>query len=233
MSSAAFDTKSIVATVESILPLAPDIWQIILKPQPFVAYQAGQYLQIIVNNEAVCYSIANAPLGSSKYELHIRSNPNNELSKQVLKIINSSKNTNINLRVPLGYCHLHELSASLPILFIAGGTGIAPIKAMLEELQARSDPRKIELFWGARSQNDLYIDAKIKQLQTVMPNLSYYSVLPNVSETLTTLVLAKHKKDLKKWQVIVSGPYNLAINSRVALIKAGLPDTQIRSDAFI
>ena len=71
----------IQARVESITPLTDSILQLILKPDVYIDYQAGQYLQIMHENEAFSYSIANAPLGSHQYELHIRhtrDNPYNQ-----------------------------------------------------------------------------------------------------------------------------------------------------------
>lgn len=223
--------KSITAQVERVTPLTDSILQVILAPGRYVDYQAGQYLQILSNGEELSYSIANAPLGSHKYELHIRHSQDNTSNQQLLAEI--KKRGAVTIRLPLGDCHLDKLQANKPILFIAGGTGFAPIQAMIEQLLASGDKRSFELFWGARSQSDLYMDEKVRQWQAHVEHFRYFSLLSNTSkETLASVILDHHQNDLKQWQIVIGGPFDMVYAIRDALLAQGVSSAQLFSDAF-
>lgn len=223
--------KPIRAQVERITPLTDSILQLVLVPECYVEYQAGQYLEIISAGEALSYSIANAPLGSHKYELHIRHSPDNVYNQQLLAEI--KQRGIVTIRLPLGDCHLDKLQAGRPILFIAGGTGFAPINAMIEQLLATGDQRPFELFWGARSQSDLYMNEKVIDWQAHVAHFRYVSLQSNSSkETLTSLVLEHHPNDLNIWQFVIDGPFDMVYVIRDALVAQGVPRAQLFSDAF-
>ena len=167
------------AQVESIAPLTDSIIHLILKPNTYVPYQAGQYLNILCEKQEFSYSIANAPLGAQHYELHIRHSLENPYNQNLFASI--KKNGRVTLKLPLGECSIDKLDTNRPILFIAGGTGFAPVHAMIEQLLADSDPRVFELFWSARSQSDLYLDEKVLLWQTHISHFKYYSFLTDAS----------------------------------------------------
>lgn len=223
--------KTIKAQVESITPLTDSILQLILSPEVYVDYQAGQYLQIITGEDALSYSIANAPLGSHKYELHIRHSRENLNNQRMLAEI---KNTGaVTIRLPLGECDISHLHADKPILFIAAGTGFAPIKAMIEQLLAKGEPRVFELFWGARSQSDLYMDEKVSHWRTHVRHFQYFSQLSETSKiTLATKVLTRHQHDLNDWQIVISGPFDMVYDMRDRLLAQGVSAENLFSDAF-
>ena len=223
--------KTTQAQIESITPLTDSILQVILAPDEYIDYQAGQYLQIISENEALSYSIANAPLGSHKYELHIRHSRDNPLNQRLLAEI--KRKGAVSIRLPLGDCDLSHLHPDKPIIFIAGGTGFAPIKAMIEQLLAAGEPRPFELFWGARSQSDLYMDEKVTHWQTHVRHFQYFSLLSNTSnETLVTKALTRHAEDLGDWQIVISGPFDMVYGIRDQLMEHGASVTNLFSDAF-
>ena len=76
--------KFVQAQVSSIFPLTNSILQIFLSPDEYIHYEAGQYLKIITEEEAFSFSIANAPLGSHQYELHIRHGRDNPSSTSLI-----------------------------------------------------------------------------------------------------------------------------------------------------
>ncbi|HBI20989.1 MAG TPA: NAD(P)H-flavin reductase [Legionella sp.] len=223
--------KIIQARVESITPLTDSILQLMLKPDEYIDYQAGQYLQMLFENEAFSYSIANAPLGSRQYELHIRHTRDNPYHQPLFAHI--KRHGVVTLQLPLGACHVSRLDAVKPILFIAGGTGFAPIKAMIEQLLADGEPRPFELFWGARAQRDLYMDDKAMHWQTHVAHFTYF---PHRSEpqgmTLADRVLAQHRHDIQDWQMVLSGPFDMVYHTRDALVAAGVLPEHLFSDAF-
>ncbi len=223
--------KVTAAQVDNIIPLTDSILQITLIPEQFIDYIAGQYLQILFADEAFSYSIANAPLGSKKYELHIRHSPDNPFTKTLLAEI--KKSGTVKLNMPLGTCHLQNLDVQKPILFIAGGTGFAPIKAMIEQLLADGDHRSFELFWGARSQSDLYMDDAVSHWQKHVSRFNYFSLISNSrKENLASLILERHPHDLNDWQIVIGGPFDMVYSTRDKLVERGIFRENIFSDAF-
>ncbi|KTC65319.1 NAD(P)H-flavin reductase (plasmid) [Legionella adelaidensis] len=219
------------ATIESITPLTDSIIQLLLKPEKYIDYSPGQYLQIVQGKEEYSYSIANAPLGSHKYELHIRHSKGNPYTQTLFAEI--KKTGLVKIKVPMGDCHLGRLNTEMPILFVAGGTGFAPIKAMIEQLLANSDQRQFELFWGARSKSDLYMDNKVSHWHQHVPTFRYFSSFSDPDkESLASLILSQHSKDLKNWQIVISGPFDMVYHTRDKLMEAGVPINNLFSDAF-
>jgi len=224
------NTKITLAQVERIVPLTDSILQLILTPEDYIDYEAGQYLQILQGNEAFSYSIANAPLGSHSYELHIRHSRDNPYNQALLTDIKHQGKVQIQL--PFGDCHLNRMQPK-PILFIAGGTGFAPIKAIIEQLLATGELRPFELIWGARSQSDLYMDELVTHWQHHVPQFQYFSLLSETSqETLASTALARHQHDLNDWQVVISGPFDMVYNTRDLLVEHGALRENLFSDAF-
>ena len=224
--------QSIHAQVERVNPLTDSILGLILKPERYIDYKAGQYLDIHFANESASFSIANAPLGSHHYELHIRNSKENASNQRLLAEI--KQRGALTLSIPFGDCHLDNLDEQKPILFIAGGTGFAPIKAMIEQLFASDDKRSFELFWGARSQSDLYMHDKLIQWQAHASHFRYFTLLPNtrLKDSLASMVLEQHQQDLNDWQIIISGPFDMVFATRDSLLAHGVSSRQMFSDAF-
>lgn len=220
-----------IAQVMQVVPLTDSILKVILSPQDYIDYAAGQYLKIKCHEEWLCYSIANAPFGPHYYELHIRHAENNPYYQQLLTHIKEQRALTISL--PHGECQINRLYPDKPILFIAGGTGFAPIKAMIEHLLATGDRRQFELYWGARSQSDLYMDEKVKQWQTHVDHFRYVALLSGGKEqSLAETVHAHHASDLLQYQVVLGGPFDMVYAVRDALVAFGMAKEQLFSDAF-
>lgn len=221
----------IQAQIDKISPLTDSIMQLMLAPDEYVDYQAGQYLQILFGDEAFSYSIANAPLGSHKYELHIRHSPDNPYNQLLFAHI--KEHGTVTVRLPFGECSINHLEPQRPILFIAGGTGFAPVKAMIEQLLATSDNRPFELIWGARSRSDLYFDDKVTQWQNHVSRFEYCSFLSSEQkDTLASCVLNRHPSDLGDWQIVLSGPFDMVYSTRDILVSNGVSPAHLFSDAF-
>ncbi|MBA2648309.1 MAG: NAD(P)H-flavin reductase [Legionella sp.] len=223
--------KSINAQIEKISPLTDSIVQLILKPTQYIDYEAGQYLKIILEDEALSFSIANAPLGAHQYELHIRHSKDNPCHQQLFAYIKA--HGSIPVALPFGTCSINHLEPKRPILFLAGGTGVAPVHAMIEQLLTLDDSRMFELYWVARSQNDLYLDEKIKNWQIHSSRFNYFSSISDENkDNLTVAVLNNHLQDLKDWQIVISGPFDMVYSTRDTLVQAGVSPAHIFSDAL-
>lgn len=221
----------ITAHVEQITALTDTVLQLILKPEMFVDYQAGQYLQIIFEQQAFSYSIANAPQASHHYELHIRHAPDNPYHQSLFAHI--KRDRFVTIRLPEGLCHINRLHRNKPILFIAGGTGFAPIKAMIEQLLVNGDPRTFELFWGARSKSDLYLEATVLQWQTKARRFNYASYLPeDIEASLVDKVIKYHEQNIQDFQIVLSGPFDMVLSMRDVLLARNVLPDNLFSDAF-
>ena len=219
------------ATVVRMTPLTDTILQLVLAPEHYIDYYAGQYLQLLVGDAELCYSIANAPLGTRQYELHIRHRPDNPSDLHLLDDI--KKKGVINVRAPFGVCDFKHLDPIKPILFIAAGTGFAPVHAMIEQLLVLGEARQFELVWTARTQSDLYLDEKVKQWQNHVHQFQYVSLLSSHDkQTSASVVLSRHQGALIDWQVVISGPFDWVYDTRDQLVAYGVSLENLYSDAF-
>ena len=144
--------------VTDIHPAGSDVYRIILKPQSGLvpAYQAGQYLEIILPNKQPCaFSIASAPLNHQEaLELHIQKLPDRSNSTLLFDQLH---NGCVDVRMPSGNCFLPEPLPETPLVFVAAGTGFAQMKSMVEHCLNLKYSGEIYLYWGARTPTDFYL----------------------------------------------------------------------------
>lgn len=224
--------EKIKARIDSIHPLTDTVLQVMLVPESFIAYQPGQYLQIICQDEAMSYSIANGPLGSGKYELHIRHSRDNAANQALLHDIKTKGSLTIQL--PFGDCYLSRLEKEKSIVFIAAGTGFAPVKAMIEQLLMDADPRSFALFWLSRSQSDLYMDNMVATWQSHVKHFRYYPLISGdtihkLADLFKKIHQANHAAN-QQW--VISGPFDMVYSLRDMLVAQGISPGTIYADAF-
>ena len=224
--------KTTQARVIHTTALTKHLLHVILEPESYITYEAGQYLQIISpTTQALNYSIANAPNTTYTYELHIRHSRDTRNNKQLLRDI--AQQNPLTLRLPLGQCTLRAINPIKPILFIAGGTGFAPIKAMIEQLIIENQTRPVILYWNARSTHDLYMHAQAQVWSDQIPWFTYYSRLSHENkESIHTLILNHPIGSLHDWQIVLAGPFDMVYTLRDELLTYGMPMDQLYSDAF-
>ncbi|MDF1758730.1 MAG: NAD(P)H-flavin reductase [Legionellaceae bacterium] len=225
------DVVELKATVEYVSPLTNSVLKFVLKPEKYVPYYAGQYLQLISDDDVYSYSIANAPLGSMRYELHIRHSRDNT---QTQKLLSDMKNKGeVRLKVPFGNCSVACIDATKPIIFIAAGSGFAPIKAMLEQLFADCDERVLKLYWRVSSKSHLYMNEKLLEWQGSMSTFSYSSDLSESrDDCFISKIIQQNSDDLLHYQIVMSGPFDFMYDMRDALTANGVSPENIFSDAF-
>lgn len=223
--------KSISAKVSHISPLTNTIIQVELEPHEFVSYRAGQYLLLKAGSQQAYFSIANAPLGTQKYELHIRHEKKNIFSEELLKHFQMGRE--IKLELPMGLAHIGHLQVSRPIIFIAGGTGFAPIKAIIEQLLYSDDPRIFECYWGAKEQSDLYWQNKLLNWQQHVKSFSHLALFEGKkSYHIIDHIYERHVENIKEMQFLICGPFEMVYACRDKLIELGVLPAYIYSDAF-
>ena len=148
--------STIEAKVLRVIDAADDvkIVQLRFPPGVRVKFKAGQYLEVILDDGARrSFSMANAPQQSDLAVLHVRVIPGGRFSGEVLPALAAGGKLRVEL--PAGDFWLRE--SAKPAVFVASGTGFAPIKSILEDAFKRGIDREMVLYWGARRMQDLYL----------------------------------------------------------------------------
>lgn len=170
------EIKELPARVERIERLAPDVMGLRLRLpaiEPF-AWQAGQYVDVMLPGERRrSFSLANPPRDSALLELHVRRTPGGAFSEQVFGAMKAG--ALLRIEGPLG--QFIYRTGERPVLLIGGGTGYAPLKAIIREVLETETRRDLTLFWGVRSALDLYDDGWLRELATRHAHFHYTPVL--------------------------------------------------------
>lgn len=226
--------------IVSLDRLAPDVLRVILRlpPTVAVAFEAGQYVDVIgPGGVRRSYSIANAPLPDRTIELHVREVEDGVMSAYWFR--QAKANDLLRLHGPLGTFFLRDV-AGLDLVFLATGTGIAPVKAILEALPSRAGgaPRSIRLFWGARHRQDIYWQPPAGVAGVPMefvPVLSraeddWAGVRGHVQDAL---LAHDGAAPLSTSRVYACGSDAMIHGARARLVEAGLDERHFLSDAFV
>jgi CDP-4-dehydro-6-deoxyglucose reductase/terephthalate 1,2-dioxygenase reductase component len=162
--------KRLQAKVFRVREAAPGIWLLDLRlpAGQRLKFRAGQHLEVIESDGSRrAYSMANPPHESDAVALHIRSQPGGLFSARLPTL---QPGELIDIEAPQGSIGLRE-GGTAPLLMVAGGTGFAPIKSMLDHLAKLGAPREITLLWGVREARQLYLPAALARWRRVWPDL--------------------------------------------------------------
>ncbi len=242
---ALFGVKQFEATVSALRDLTHDIKEVrlALKAPEGITFRAGQYIQFEVpdyelTDEPVyrAYSMASSPADPGEIELEIRYVPNGICTTYVHQHLTSGAAITVN--GPYGDFYLRD--SERDIIFIAGGSGMAPIKAILHEMERTGNPRRARYFFGARSMRDLFLVDEMKALEKTLPDFSF---IPGLSEPaadddwhgetgLITEVVGRHTENAAEAEAYLCGS-PLMIDACVAVLKEkGMPEERIYFDKF-
>ena len=220
-------------------PLNHDVMRLRLKlpAGQRLQFLAGQYLEFLLpDGRRRAFSMANAPHDDALLELHLRRVPGGAFTEHVFDAL--QERAVLRVQLPLGTFVLRE-SSPRPILMVAGGTGFAPIKAMIEHAFASQLERPIALYWGVRSRRDLYLRELPARWAEAHPGRFRWTPVLSQPDAdwngrtgwVHQAVLADHP-DLAAHDVYLSGPPAMVEAGRAAFEAAGLPIEQLFSDAF-
>lgn len=238
--SSDLQVRSIPCRIEHMQALAPDVMAVSLRlPQTEIfAFAAGQYIDIMLAaGRRRSFSLANPPHDAKLLELHIRRVRGGEFTEQLFTSL--KEKALLRIEGPLGQFWFREAS-SRPALLVGGGTGYAPLRAMLRHLLERGDGRRIELYWGARTRVDLYAEREIRNWTATYPGLRFVPVLsgplPEDNWSGRTghvhkAVLADHPRPAQ-FDVYAAGPPAMVAAIRQEFAQAGLPPDQLFFDSF-
>ena len=220
--------------------LAPDVIRLFLRlPRAErLQFLAGQYIDILLaDGRRRGFSLANPPYADAELELHIRHVPGGHFSTYVFEQMKDK--ALLRFQGPLGSFFLREDSAR-PIILIGGGTGFAPLKAMLEQAFHVGLTRPLHLYWGVRAKIDLYLDALPRQWLQSYPQFQYTPVLsepcPEARWTGRTgwvhAAVAADYPDLSSHEVYMSGPPPMIEAAKPVFAAQGLPANRLFFDSF-
>jgi NAD(P)H-flavin reductase len=212
--------------VQHIRPLTQDIIQLWLEPTALFSYQAGDYLMLSVDGEqSKPFSIANAPQANNLIELHIRHNEQSEWMARLRQL--QVGDTVWADEAKPQYKLQHESPMNF---FIAGGTGIAPMKALLEQRLKLGLSQPTWLYWGVRHSDDLYIHDTLVALSEQNDLLHYVPVVSgdqpdwHGARGLVHLYARNEHPFMEEATVYLCGSWAMVQTAKQDLAEAGLSE---------
>lgn len=232
--------KAMKARIHKMVRVAPDVMVLYLKlPQGSgMQFYAGQYIEILLEDGARrSFSFANAPNDYEFIQLHVRLIPGGRFTTHVFTQM--KEGDELNFEGPLGSFYLREESDK-PIIFVAGATGFAPVKSMLEHAFFTGSKRRMQLYWGVKMRKDLYMADLPERWQREHENFTFVPVLSEAGpednwQGRTGLVhdaILQDHPDLSGFQIYACGSLLMVQAARPSFMAQGLPESACFSDAF-
>jgi CDP-4-dehydro-6-deoxyglucose reductase len=239
-SAGGLEIKTVPTKVQQKELLADDVVRLYLKlPEverlPFLA---GQYIDILLKDgRRRSFSIANAPHDDTLIELHIRHVEGGDFTGYVMDTL--QEKDILRIEGPHGSFYLREGSTQ-PLLFVAGGTGFAPIKAIIEHALAEGLRQPMYLYWGVRDQHDLYLPELPRKWAKQLPNFHFVPVYSDPTAPVAGMrtgyvheaVVEDFPGGLGAYEVYASGPPAMVQATYDALKVHDLAEDRYYSDAF-
>ena len=229
--------RKLPARVQALRRLADDVMLIDLKLPASENFQfrAGQYIDILLaDGQRRSFSIANAPHDGGHLELHVRRIDGGRFTAHVFEAMKEKEI--LRFEGPHGSFWLREDSAR-PIVMVAGGTGFAPIKGIIEHAIQIGLARPITLYWGARTRDGLYLDALARSWEAALPGFRYLPVLSDEAwdgrQGLVHQAVVDDFADLSGYEAYVCGAPAMVDAARESFsTQRGLPADAFFADAF-
>jgi CDP-4-dehydro-6-deoxyglucose reductase len=233
--------KKLPCRVQKMERLSEDAMRLQLKlpANEKLVYLAGQYLDFLLKDGSRrSFSMANPPHDAELIELHVRHVPGGQFTDHVFQKM--KERDILRCEGPLGTFFLRE-DSDKPIVFVASGTGFAPIKAVIEHMFRKAIARPATLYWGGRRPRDLYMNALAEKWAAEHSGFRY---VPVISDALpedgwrgrTGFVhraVMEDFPDLSGHQVYACGVPVMVDAARKDFVSAcGLPEEEFYADSF-
>jgi Na+-transporting NADH:ubiquinone oxidoreductase subunit F len=239
-----FLVKRFAGTVERKRPLTYDIVELRIKLEEpkTIDFVAGQYVQLeseaYKGRDAVmrAYSMSSPPSDKEHVELIIRRVPNGILTTWVFDYLKEGQQ--VYLSGPYGQFCLTETEA--PMVMIAGGSGMAPIWSIIQDMIEKGIKRPTTYFFGALTQKDLFFVDELKQVEKEHPWFTFVPALSNEPEDsdwkgergLITDVVDKHYEELSSHEGYLCGSPGMIDACVTVLTEGKMPESCIFYDKF-
>ena len=225
--------------VQAVENLTPDIRRIVLRHRLGVVmpFAAGQFVNVTVpgTDAERSYSMANGSADHDRIDLICKVLPGGLFSRFLEET--AAPGVPVSVTGPFGLMSVRV--SYRKIVMVAGGSGLAPLLSMLTDLARRSSNREVTLFFGARTEGDLYALDEIARLQTDMAGLQFVPVLVEPSETwsgatgLVTDAIADLQEDYEGYDVYLCGPPAMIDAATELLVARGVRAQNVYFDAFV
>ena len=231
--------KTLPCRIEKMEKLAADVMALWLKlpSNERLQFLAGQYIDFLLKDgKRRSFSLANAPEEDALLELHVRHVPGGHFTDHVFGAMKVKDIMRIS--GPYGSFFLRE--SDKPALFVAGGTGFAPIKSILAHAFHHQVDRQMVLYWGAKDLAGLYQPAVPAEWQQAHKNFGFIPVLsepaaadhwPGRKGFVHEAVLADFA-DLSGYEVYACGAPVMVAAAKRDFTARGLPEDAFFSDSF-
>ena len=234
------EVKILPCRVHEKVQLSHDVIliKLLLPKTERLQFFAGQYIDFLLKNgKHRSFSLANAPHDDEFIELHIRHIPGGKFTGEVFDEM--KEKDMLRIEGPRGSFYLREESKR-PIILMAGGTGFAPIKGMIEHAIEIGLQRPIHLYWGVRTKDDLYMDELAHSWTKQNPLIRYTPVLSDAKEEdnwsgrtgYVHHAIMEDYSDLSQHEIYGSGSPEMVYAGRDEFIKNNLDLDYYYSDAF-
>jgi CDP-4-dehydro-6-deoxyglucose reductase len=229
--------RSLPCRVQRMQRLAPDVmglWLRLPVVEPFT-WQPGQYIDVMLSGgRRRSFSLANPPHDGSLLELHVKRSRSGEFTSLVFGSM--TVGTLLRIEGPLG--QLAYRAGPGPVLLVGGGTGYAPMKAILRHVLETGAQRRTVLYWGGRVAGDLYEDAWLRGLAAREPLFRYVPALSEgeagegVHRGLVHEAVIASGEPLHAADIYAAGPPDMIAALREALPRQGADPARIIFDSF-
>lgn len=231
--------RTMPCRVQKMDKLAEDVMvlQLRLPTNERLQFLAGQYISILLKDQKPrSFSLANAPHNDEFLELHVRLITGGVFTGHVF---NEMKERDIlRIRGPLGTFFLRE-DSDKPVIFVASGTGFAPIKAIIEHASHIGLKRTMHFYWGVRKLADFYMLEKARQWESSGVKFTPVLSEPLPSDNWQGRIGLVHQavlddfRDLSEYEVYACGaPVMVEAARRDYTVQRGLPEDAFFSDMF-
>jgi NAD(P)H-flavin reductase/hemoglobin-like flavoprotein len=224
-------------TVVAHEPRSFDVSVLLVQPEPRIDYLPGQSVAIECPSRPRLwryYSMANAPRQDGLLEFHVRLIDGGAVSMALTS--SEVVGTKVRLGPPMGVLTLSQPVSSRDLLLVAGSTGLAPLKAILEQVTTLPEPQNVHLFFGARTVDGLY---DLENLEKMAAGYPWLTVTPVVSGDPTHPgeignlpdVVVRHG-DWSGHDAYLAGPTEMVRDAASSLAAAGLAQDHIHIEDF-
>lgn len=204
-----------------------------------VPFIPGQYMDIAIPGTEISrsFSMATVPSGDGLMEFLIRLLPNGRFSRYLLN--DAVIGQRVGLRGPFGVFNLHD-NGLRPRYFVAGGTGLSPVLAMVRQMQETRDPQETKLFFGVTHQHELFYRDELLRLASTMPTLAVEIAVmqpeagwQGTAGTVVDLLRQYLAQARVKPDIYLCGPPGMVDATFKAAAEYGVPKDQIHLEKFV
>jgi CDP-4-dehydro-6-deoxyglucose reductase len=223
--------KRLPARIERSVLLSHDVMGLFLRlpaAEDF-SFEAGQYLDVMLpGGRRRSFSIASPPHDSRLLELHVRKVQGGEFSAPLFE--RAAQSALLSIEGPLG--QFAYRAGTAPMLLIGGGTGIAPLLSILRHVVETGLKRDLRIYWGVRSERDLYAHATLEALARYVPVLSEASSAWAGRRGMVHEAVLEDIQDLQRYDVYAAGPPAMIGVVRREFALRGVAPERLYFDSF-